>query len=180
MLEKQIGREKRTSRVARRTGVALVVSLVFVASACANSPNPCGNPPVTSVNQQIRTFRDPYTQRKHFERSVAEYRAAVARNSEEANLRDAKWRVCINAQGLAPYTREVASDIRPRFSHALATVISITRTQSDISEPTQNDVDSSVEYAVAEFSSAMPRFWRSPAASLRGRRQPGNPLNSHY
>lgn len=180
MSQKQSAPERRISSIARRTGIALIVGLAFVASACANSPNPCGDTTALSADRQTRTFRDPYTQRKHFVRSVAEYRAMVVRNSEGSTLRDAKWKVCINAQGLAPYTREIASDIRPRFSHALAALISITRDQSEISEPPRGGVNTDVERAVDEFLLAMPRFWRSPAASLRGRRQPGSPLNTHY
>lgn len=180
MSQKQSAPERRTSSTARRTGIALIIGLGFVASACANSPNPCGDSTATSTDRQTSTFRDPYTQRKHFVRSVAEYRAIAARNNEGPILRDAKWKVCINAQGLAPYTREVASDIRPRFSRAMAAVISVTRDQFEISAPPLGGIDSDIDQAVDEFVAAMPRFWRSPAASLRGARQPGSPLHTHY
>ncbi len=177
MSQKQTQSATRTRRTARRTGVALMVSLGFVASACANVPNPCGVPPVESANRQTGVFRDPYTQRKQFERSVAAYRATAARDNDGANMSNTQWRVCIDAQGLAPYTREVASDIRPRFNRALARVVARTRTprQAPGAYP-----DDAVAQAIDEFLAAMPRFWRSPAASLRGARQPGSSLHTHY
>lgn len=171
---------KRPARSARWLGFAFLFSISFVASACATSPNPCGPRPVASEHRSVVAFRDPYTQRKQFERSITEYRAAIDRNSEEAKLIEARWKVCMSAQGFAPFTREVAADIRPNFTRALVSVVSVTRTHSDLSESDPVAVKIGVEDAIAELSSALPRFWKSPAASLRGSRQPGSPLHTHY
>jgi hypothetical protein len=165
------------NRTSQRIGVALVISLGFVASACASPPNPCGISLPASADQHIGMFRDPYTQRKQLVRYVEAYRIAAGRTNDDGSVRAAQWRVCVSAQGLAPYTREVAPDIRPRFTSALTILVSKTRSQSEVSEA---GAGADVSQAIDEFLLAMPRFWQSPAASLRGARQPGSPLHTHY
>lgn len=177
MPQKRTARERRTRRITRSICTVVMVGLGFAASACANSPNPCGE---AFSSKHIGTFRDPYTQRRQFLRSAAEYRMAKVRIGDDAHLRDATWRVCINAQGLEPFTREVASDIRPRFSQALDALVFRTRMPTETSEPPFRVNEDGVEQAIDEFLLALPRFWSSPAGSLRGSRQPGSPLRTHY
>ena len=147
-------------------------------TACADTRSACGEPPALSAMPEHAVLPDPYAQRRRFLRSVETYRGAVA-GTNRTNIQGAAWNICTAAETLAPYTREVAVEIRPRFTRALSTTITLTRERAYEPETAVSASDSLVDKALVEFTSAMPRFWSSPVASLRGSRQPGSPLWTH-
>lgn len=177
MLSRQPQHLPRAPFICARWRIALTACLVFFSSACASSLQACGSAPASASQQTNSALSDPYSRRLQFENSVDAYRQALQRGDTQA-VRAAVWNVCVSAQALAPYAREIASDIEPRFSNALNEVVAVTaqaaraQAQSHLSEPL-------ITEAVQAFTTAMPRFWWTPAAKLRGRDQPGSPLRKH-
>lgn len=157
---------------------ALTLSMGASLAACADTSSACGEPPALSVKPERASLPDPYAQRRRFVRTVETYRGAVA-GTNGANIQGAAWNVCTAAEALSPYTREVAADIRPRFTRALSTTITLTRERAHEPATAVSASDNLVDNALVEFTTAMPRFWSRPAASLRGSRQPGSPLWTH-
>lgn len=161
-----------------RTAALTMTASAFLAS-CASSPteDPCGFAPASQIRPERATFDDPYNQWRRFLRTSDRFTAASAAG-EKADLPGHAWNICRAASALKPYTREVAIEIRPRF---VAAVVGIVETASKVahSTPDVSPTEAGLAPAITELSAAIPRFWLHPAASLRGRMQPGNPLYTH-
>ena len=161
-----------------RTAALTMTASAFLAS-CASTPteDPCGFAPPSQIRPERATFDDPYNQWRRFSRTSDRFTAASAAG-EKADLPGHAWNVCRAASALKPYTREVAIEIRPRFISALEGVV---ENASKVARgaPDASTAQAGLAPALTELSAAIPRFWLHPAASLRGRMQPGSPLYTH-
>ncbi len=177
MLSRQPQPLSRVPFIGARSRIALTACLAFFSSACASSLQACGSAPASASQQTNIALPDPYSRRLQFENSVDAYRQALQRGDTQA-VRAAVWNICVSAQALAPYAREIASDIEPRFSNALNEVVAVTAQVARAQAQIQSS-DPLIADAVQTFTTSMPRFWWTPAAKLRGRDQPGSPLRKH-
>jgi hypothetical protein len=171
---------KHDGRKLLRCRAVLSLALGLALGGCAaGTSDACGVRPTTQVEPEKAAFPDPYSQWRRFRRTADRYNVALSAG-DESLVRGAAWNVCGSALGLQPFTREVALEIRPRFTEALAVVVARANETAQGAWKLPSTVpERSLGEAISELSAAIPRFWLSPAARLRGSRQPGSPLHTH-
>lgn len=170
---------KRRRLIQTRTA-AITMSAAAILTACASAPgaDPCDLPPASQIRPERPTFDNPYDLWRRFSRTADRFNAAREAGAT-SELAGHAWNVCRAATALTPFTREVATDIRPRFVAALNGVVENARTiAGNATDAPMPEAD--LGAAITELSAAIPRFWLHPAASLRGRMQPGNPMFTHH
>lgn len=161
----------------RNTTLGLILSTTGLTACAASMPEPCGPPPTLKSTPPV--FRDPYTSWRRFTKTTNEFQAAI-KDADQDAIQENAWIVCRNAVALRRFTLEVSPRIREPFVQRLNAVVSQTASLSSRqASPQLAEESQPASEAIAQLSSQIPRFWRSSAARLRGRGQPGSPLRTH-
>lgn len=168
---------KGTCQALSRASAAVCLIAIVSLSGCASAySEPCNSPPLSQVLPDKPVLSNPYNNWRRFARDAAVFKEVSKSDAE--SVRGAAWNVCHSAVALRRYTPEVVSDMRPRLAASLSAVITKSSEISGKARMEASDI-SALSDAITELSVATPKFWRSPAAALRGRNQPGSPLRKH-
>lgn len=165
---------RNNDRPAFRFGVAWVFFSLAL-SSCASVSR--GNDDIPKMAGECSPVfhSDPYHGwRRLMSAGQAFERAYASRQTLDA--RAAASEVCGNAKALGRFAREVDRQLRPEFLGNLREVTIYAARLSAMDA----DLDAQeLPPKIASLGASIPRFWLTPAAGLRGARQPGRPFNSH-